>query len=345
MLYTNQNSNSKFEKAFKASLLSADEIRIASGYTSFDTIKIYQNRLLSIAHNGGIVKILVGMARFSGISEPAYYQLLNLNNKLKQHYVENGIYISTTLPYHGKIYEFSSQGNKTAFIGSSNFSCSGLKGNLEATSSVEDANKIREISGYLDALFTDSFSKNIIELKATSLIKSKKKELINLEQKALAKPLKSNNTKFKNLNKSSLPSCSISISRVVGNMGSSINAYFGKGRKIPNTNNYKPRGWYEVQIVTSSAEQSNPHFPKGNFTAYTDDDFVIPMKTFGGNNGKKNFSSQGSEKIFGEWFKGKLEKEDILHKFEPITLEMLAEYGSDQIVLYKINNNEYYMTF
>ena len=39
------------------------------------------------------------------------------------------------------------------------------------------------------------------------------------------------------------------------------------------------------------------------------------------------------------------DKEDILHKFEPITLEMLAEYGSDQIVLYKINNNEYYMTF
>lgn len=45
------------------------------------------------------------------------------------------------------------------------------------------------------------------------------------------------------------------------------------------------------------------------------------------------------------WLKGKLERCDALKKYEPITQETLVEYGSDELVFYKIDEGKYYLEF
>jgi NgoFVII restriction endonuclease len=88
---------------------------------------------------------------------------------------------------------------------------------------------------------------------------------------------------------------------------------------------------------------SQTEYPKGDFIAYTDDGYVIPMRTQGDN--YKNIRSKDSLQIFGMWLKGKLERSDSLKKYEPITQETLIEYGSDRLIFYKIDEGKYYLEF
>ena len=67
------------------------------------------------------------------------------------------------------------------------------------------------------------------------------------------------------------------------------------------------------------------------------------MRTQGDNN--KNIRSKDSLQIFGIWLKGKLERSGCLKRYEPVTSETLAEYGSDKLIFYKIDNGKYYMEF
>ena len=133
------------------------------------------------------------------------------------------------------------------------------------------------------------------------------------------------------------------LSRVVDKQQSSLNVYFGKGRLNRKTGIVKPRPWYEIELIADRDLISQPEYPKGDFLAYTDDGYIIPMRTQGTN--YKNIRSKNSLQIFGIWLKGKLEKAGYLKKYEPVTNETLAEYGTDELVFYKIDEGKYYMEF
>ena len=51
------------------------------------------------------------------------------------------------------------------------------------------------------------------------------------------------------------------------------------------------------------------------------------------------------EIVLGEWIKGKLENLGILKRYEPITSDILDEYGSNTLKLHKISTTEYLMEF
>ena len=124
---------------------------------------------------------------------------------------------------------------------------------------------------------------------------------------------------------------------------SNLNVYFGKGRLNTKTGLVKPRPWYEIELIASKDLNSQPFYPKGDFLAYTDDGYIIPMRTQG--DYYKNIRSKQSLQIFGIWLKGKLERSGALKKYEPVTMDTLEEYGSDKLVFYKLDENKYYMKF
>lgn len=124
---------------------------------------------------------------------------------------------------------------------------------------------------------------------------------------------------------------------------SNLNTYFGKGRLNSKTGIIKPRPWYEIELIANKDLISQAEYPQGDFTAYTDDGYVIPMRTQGDN--YKNIRSRDSLEIFGIWLKGKLERSGSLKKYEPVTKETLLEYGLDELAFYKIEEGKYYLEF
>jgi len=140
-----------------------------------------------------------------------------------------------------------------------------------------------------------------------------------------------------------LPKIEISLERIVTKEKSNLNVFFGKGRVNSKRDKLIPRPWYEVEIICDKNINTQTNYPKGDFIAFTDDGFIIPMRTQGDN--YKNLRSRSSLQIFGYWLKGKLERSQVLKKHKPVTLEILKNYGKSSLYLYKIDEGMYYMSF
>ena len=126
----------KFFNVVDKSLNKAKSVEIATGYVGADTVNHFSNQLIWIADDGGISKILVGMAFYEGIPGKQEDILKGLNEKLEGTNAGNGVFVSISGRYHGKIYSFDIDETKNYYVGSSNFSPSGLKSNKEFTISI-----------------------------------------------------------------------------------------------------------------------------------------------------------------------------------------------------------------
>jgi len=70
------------------------------------------------------------------------------------------------------------------------------------------------------------------------------------------------------------------------------------------------------------------------------------MITASGNKSSpKAIATYNERHIFGEFIKGKLEKNGCLNKYERITSTTLEMYGKDYIELKKISDKEYILEF
>ena len=132
------------------------------------------------------------------------------------------------------------------------------------------------------------------------------------------------------------------LSRVVGKLKSNLNTYFAKGRLNPN-GTVTPRPWYEIELIAPVSMSSNDLYPKGDFIAYTDDGYIIPMRTQG--DYYKNIRSKDRLARFGAWLKGKLEKAGALDKFQPVTQEVIDAYGKGSLKFYRIETDKYFLEF
>ena len=142
---------------------------------------------------------------------------------------------------------------------------------------------------------------------------------------------------------SKLPQFIYPLDRVAEKEKSSLNVYFGKGRLNSKTGTVKPRPWYEIELIANVKLSSNPLYPKGDFDAYTDDGYIIPMRTQG--DYYKNIRSKKSLQILGMWLKGKLQKSGSLIPLTPVTKDTLIDYGNDTLTFSKIADGKYYMKF
>lgn len=115
---------------------------------------------------------------------------------------------------------------------------------------------------------------------------------------------------------------------------SNINAFFGKGRHSVTTGRTLARPWYEVELIPGFQITRNRHYPqnKAEFDVITDNGYRFTCNV-SGSEGNKNLRSSGSLSVLGAYLKGHLEAVGLLSPGEPVTQDILDDYGRDYVDL------------
>lgn len=316
----------------------AKNVSIASGYASLDIIHLYEKAFLKIANSGGVSRLLLGMAFYEGLSQKKLDAVNQLNEKLKVFKNGSGVYVTNGRRYHGKVYFFEDSLDSNVYVGSSNFSSSGTRGNIECTIQIFDIGQKKSLITFLDDLYSPFYA---IEIDKAEITVPGKKKIILKTIENYWNSLKRYNPLTIDI--SALSKFEFPLERVAEMEKSNLNVYFGKGRLNTATGKIIPRPWYEIELIANNDLNSQPYYPKGDFLAYTDDGYIIPMRTQG--DYFKNIRSKQSLQIFGIWLKGKLERSGSLKKYEPVTLDTLEEYGNNKLTFYKIDEGKFFMSF
>lgn len=339
MLWTNtDNLGGSFIKKIEEEFEHSDEVTIASGYVSLDIVKKFYSSFEKIATNGGRARLLLGMAFYEGLTSNKLALLNDLHNCLERVDANSGVFVSYNGKYHGKLYHFKNRDLNNFYVGSSNFSRSGLSENIECTASISDSETQQSLLSFLDFLFS---SENAVSIPKAEIVVpgsseySRKIALETLDDLPKYDPA--------TIDKSLYPKIEYPLSRIADKEKSNLNVYFGKGRWSRTTGKVVARPWYEVELIANRDITSNPLYPKGDFMAYTDDGYMMPMKTSG--DYFKNIRSRGNLSILGQWIKGKLQKNGALLPLTPVTQDTLDAYSRDSIKFYKISDDKYFMEF
>lgn len=339
MFYSNLGPfGGKFLKIIEEEFQQSNGVSIASGYVSLDVINKFRKDFFRIAESGGISRLLVGMAFYEGLSSTKYKTLSDIDNELKEICKKNGVFVSYGEKFHGKVYAFSKDRNLNIYIGSSNFSTSGLEGNIECTVLVNDTDVRQKAKNFIEFIFNEENAVSIV--KADIAVHGTTKYLDRIKIDSLDDLTKYDQT---TINKNEYEFFEFSLSRIADKFKSNLNVYFGKGRLNSETGKVTPRPWYEVELIADREIHTDPMYPRGEFLGYTDDGIIIPMKTSG--DYFKNIRSKDSLQILGQWIKGKLQRSGALKPLTPVTQDTLDLYGNDTIRFYKIEDGKYYMEF
>ena len=343
-MFTNREKIEIFGNEISKKLDSFNSFEVTTGYFGSEVIERFENKLIGIAKRG-FCKILIGMIFHGGVSKKQKKTLEKINKKLRKVNPQSGIYILRQ-DYHGKIYRFQNNEEKTIFIGSSNFSNEGLNKRLECNIPIIDEKNKTEVSNFIDYLFEH---KETVKLEDVDLnVKKQKRKKNKISLKDCQRRI--------DLFPKEKPNSEIQIKlRPDEQQRSSLNLFFDKGRLVRDKNNNKkwiPRDWYEVELTTLKEEQTKD-YPRGKFTAWAEDDgkfYEIEMITSGGNVPSKNIKGYKDlmsrhRVLLGELIKGKLQREGHLEENERITLDTLQSYGREYISLKKIDDKNYYLEF
>jgi len=349
-----------FDEQFSKNLSLSNGFQVATGYFSHDVITNSEEMLVRLGKNGSC-KLLLGMAFQKSPAERQLDAIKSLDSKLRENNPDNGVYI-TRGKYHGKIYKFSYGDEYKIYIGSSNFSNTGLRNYTECNIEVDNAATKNDVNSFMDFLFhdKDTFTFSEVEL----YLRNKKR--VKPPNSNVVKGLESCLIDFNQYphNKKHIGMVKIQI-RADEQSISSFNLCYSIGRKNQ-AGVYKPRPWNEVEIASNEDDRKNEFYPKsvlkypggitskgkpklareGLFTAYAQDNgkyYQIKMKVHSDNG--KNISSSDDYQILGELIKGKLERANVLSVPEVITSETLYQYGRDTIDLIKISDSEYIIHF
>jgi len=316
---------------------------IASGYFGRGLVDSLMPELLRIAARGRC-RVLVGMIFNEGVTESQKRFLEALDSGLQSASPESGVFVSMR-QFHGKVYLFRGGAEESIFVGSSNFSESGFKYNLEFNVLVDEARTKASVTSFLDYLFgpTCDF---VARLGNVELLTRERGRRTFLRESADKSPLQGclvNDAEFPEARH--VESVVEIKLRVDDQPNSSLNLFFEKGRKTQ-MGKYTPRPWYEVEVTSTAQERKQAGYPIDDFIAYArdgDNKYRIPMIT--ASDKFKAITSRNNRLILGELIKGRLERGGVLVQGERITSETLEDYGNDKIVLRKFAEKEYYLDF
>lgn len=320
---------------FEDLLSDADGLRIASGYISADAVVELKN-IFEINHKS-FLELIIGMHGFDGFTRPQYEATKYLDDYLRSNKVGE-VKIATAFRFHGKMYSFLKKDSPFAsIIGSSNLSSIfDSQNTYEADMLIAEQGIVAEINGFISTLsekactpFNQWEVKKFIESQNVQLEGHEGVEKISREELAQI---------FSELTKVSF---NIPI-KADDAPQSNLNAFFGKGRE--NKKGFvKPRHWYEVELIVPSSITSDKNYPKAGhpdnesiITVYTDDGWKFRCKISG--DYSKNFRSADDLKILGRWIKGRLENAGALKVGQPVTNEVLRNYGRDNFELIGTSN-------
>lgn len=334
MLVKNFDKQLKFESVFERNLrLGKGNVDVCVGFCGYDVLKKYRGDLLNAAKNGRRIRLILGMYSLSGSFPPKLHaELMNLQqefdetNRLLGKELHSNVFISIR-PYHGKIYDFSEE----VWLGSSNFSRTGFRDQLEAVVLVGEEDTISSIRSYVETVIENSVNVRDVVITSYSPTGLTLKSLH--AYRALPSNLVSDDVQFE------LPL------RVDEQPESGLNLSRGKGRLAKGK--YTPRPWYEVEISSNAETRSQEGYPNiSNSTPQRSNQkeinkCVFRALLFDGKNYREcqlqSYSAHnkaiGSDprNVLGEFLKGQLEKAGLLRRPQAITSDILEEYGRTSI--------------
>jgi hypothetical protein len=335
--YPPLKTNSKcFADKFDELIFKCDEIRIASGYITADSIA--ELKKIIEYNSKPKLELVIGMHYFSGFSKIEYQASQFLNDFLVSNNLGK-VYISTAFKYHGKIYSFTK--NATPFagiVGSNNLgSITEFSRIYESGIVIDNAQDNLHLSGFIKKLIAISSPFDKCDINKFNEYNSL------LENHECVE--KVNN--FTQIDKSAI---SFRIPLKVGSdhLKSNLNCYFGKGR-VDRRGLIKPRHWYEIELIVPKEITEKSQYPKAKsrdsiINVITDDGWKFKCKVSG--DYSKNFRSEGDLKILGKWIKGRLENAGALKIGSPVTEDTLKKYGRDSFDLIKSKQSDlWYLDF
>ena len=330
-------NNSSFSEAFELGVVDADEISIATGYVSEESL-LELKAILSFYSDNNQSKscsLVIGMHGREGFTRPQYEAAVELGNFLKDKNL-GAVFVCTAFRYHGKTYLFSRNGGPvSALLGSSNLSNILDNRQWEVDAKVTEATALKELT-QLHTDLTSKACRNILEIDAPESFTETNdllQDRIGVEKADSDMYEKAQNT----------------LTGVVFDLPlktaekSNLNVYFGKGRLATKTGAIRPRHWYEVELIVPIEITSSPSYPSRGtvIRVLTDDGWSFTCKAEGQNS--KNFRSENDLRTLGRWIKGRLERAGCLQVGKPVTEEVLQNYGRKSISLQQTEDPELWL--
>lgn len=345
MLITNEDNNLSFRNAFEKTLKGSDSIKIATGYIGASEIIKYQEQFCEISKKGGIVQIIHGMGGVEGIRSSLYNKLVELDTKLQRTNCNNRVLVHRT-HYHGKMYITERSNRSQVLIGSSNFSSSGFEKNFELNYCHTANDVCDQASQLFDRLKKNSFFIDKILLPDRNKLKVKTEKFHDFDPTIYTTP----------------PDKSIEI-RVTE--ASNLNLFLSKGRLNRKTNVYTPRPFDEVELTIVSADLNDlrkylpDQLAPAEFRAVTDLGSTFMVKFKRKTSSQRDLRSlhqtgidfmstsreSGGRKQLGQYMKSKLMKVGLLNFGDPVTDDVLDEYGKRHLDLYFVGKDILYIKF
>lgn len=329
LIYDNEN----FSKAFENLLILSDQIKIASGYISEESLMELKS-MLDFYKEGSqrkVCDLTIGMHSREGFTRPQYEAARNLGEFLGDNDL-GAVRLCTAFKFHGKVYSFYKNNTQFASImGSSN-----LSNMVESKQwEVDYIFKDRDTLGSFDSLHEDLISKATTKLLD---LPQPEKFIENFDllkgRLGVEKISESELESFKNKKRELVFEIPLKAEQK-----SNLNVFFGKGRLSP-TGAIRPRPWYEVEIIVPKSMTSKNGYPSSGsvFNVITDDGWKFKCKISGQND--KNFRSEDDLKTLGRWIKGRLEAAGVLRVGDPITEEILMAYGRNTLTFSQTQDPE-----
>ncbi len=326
-----------FRETFERQLVPSNDIKIATGYVSEDSLMELQAILshYNASSQRKTCDLVIGMHGREGFTQPQYEAACSLGRFMRDKELGE-VRICTSFKFHGKIYSFSkNHAPQASIIGSSNLSdILGLDTQWET-----------------NVLLTEPVSvKQLIELHEGLVLKATKPILEYADYKIIQRSdLLEGRIGVEKVSPGELEKMRTQITNLSFNIPlkaeqkSNLNVYFGKGRESSATKAVRPRAWYEVEVIVSNEITSRKGYPQANmpFTVYTDDGWKFRCKVSGQNN--KNFRSEDDLQTLGRWIKGRMEGNGVLKVGELVTPSMLTKYGKDKIILTATQNPDVWL--
>jgi NgoFVII restriction endonuclease len=314
----------------------SETVNIGVGYANNESL-LYLKRLIEL-NPPRQLSLCLGMARFDGLATSQVQAALELGQTLDEFGIGE-IRVAHQFPFHGKLQTFAfKQEVHSALIGSSNLSNivqhSGVaRGNYECDLLVTEKELCRQIEQLLESLLGSASVEFRSTLDSISIRKQPNALLENRDDVEIVSPERSQEVAL---------AVTGEVIRIPIKTAekSNLNVYFGEGRK--NQQGFvKPRHWYEVEIIVDqSVQRQATSYPVNEeFVVYTDDGYRFVAKTSGDYG--KNFRSRDDLRLLGRWLKGRLEMAGSLRSGEPVTEEVLKDYGRDTVSFSPTNLTEY----
>lgn len=353
-------------EGFKEALKHAEQADLFAGYISAASLYELDRLIHEPDCNLKKINLILGMYLYEGMQLSVFEAVRTVNDKWQREGIGQ-ILIPSKMKDHEKVYLFYGPGNTTAIIGSANLSF--LNPDLNAVPQREVSVMISDQNSADELNARKQLSENVKEIKDHAdpfenvnlrIIYDSNPVIDNSEESQTVEM--TDREKFRKYDFECLwkiplkvpteeqKQTGLATGEKIPYGKSNINVCYSSPRKNKNGKE-TAREWYEMQLNVESKYLSQPEYPDPDspFFIVTDDGYQFKARTQ--SQRAKQLSACKSQKLMGEWLKGRLVALGLVKEVEEpyfndpnydsmITKEILDQYGAEHVLLGKTTLQE-----